>query len=77
MSVKIYHWHGTPKTAVCRILAEYAGVEYEFVNTPREQLKSEEFLKIHSLGKVPVIETPEGKLFETSAILSYFARKAP
>lgn len=34
-------------------------------------------MDIHALGKVPVVEGPEGKIFETTAILSHFARLVP
>jgi len=30
----------------------------------------------HPLGKVPLLETPEGSLTETHAILNYFGKKA-
>jgi glutathione S-transferase len=33
-----------------------------------------EVVKIHALGKIPVLETPHGPLFEQHAILRYLAR---
>jgi elongation factor 1-gamma len=76
MSTKIYSWTGNPRGDICRIAADLAGVNAEFVNTPYAELKSKEFLAKHPLGKVPFLETPEGNLFETHAILKYFGRKA-
>lgn len=75
MSHKIYSWHGNPRGDICRVAAEFAKVEYEFVNTPFAELKNTEYLAKHPLGKVPLLETPEGTLFETHAILKYFGRK--
>jgi elongation factor 1-gamma len=39
-----------------------------------EHIKNEEHVKRHPLGKVPVLETAEGPLFESNAILRYVAR---
>lgn len=39
-----------------------------------EDLKKPEHLKRNPLGKVPVVETSEGFLFESNAILRYIAR---
>ncbi|ESW20570.1 hypothetical protein PHAVU_006G220100 [Phaseolus vulgaris] len=58
------------------IAAEYSGVELElapnfemFVTT-----KTPEFLKMNPIGKVPVLETPDGPIFESNAIARYVAR---
>jgi len=37
-------------------------------------MKKEEHRKRHPLGKVPVLETPEGYIYESNAILRYVAR---
>lgn len=36
--------------------------------------KSEEYLKMNPNGKVPVLKTPEGAIFESTAIARYVAR---
>uniref|UniRef100_A0A804PXR7 GST N-terminal domain-containing protein n=1 Tax=Zea mays TaxID=4577 RepID=A0A804PXR7_MAIZE len=36
--------------------------------------KTPEFLKMNPLGKVPVLETPDGPVFESNAIARYVAR---
>lgn len=77
MSYKIYSWHGNPRGNMVRIAAEYADVKFEFVNVTRTEIKEQSYLNLHALGKVPLVDGPDGKIFETFAILSYFARKVP
>jgi len=59
-----------------RITAEYAGVQINLA--PNFVMgvsnKSPEFLKMNPLGKVPVLETPEGAIFESNVIARYVAR---
>jgi glutathione S-transferase len=38
-------------------------------------LQSPEYLAIHPFGKIPAMETPDGPMFETGAILLYLAEK--
>ena len=45
------------------------GVEFEQLNTRPNQ--EEDYLVISPMGKVPCLETPDGHLIETSAILDY------
>ncbi|XP_058771858.1 elongation factor 1-gamma-like [Vicia villosa] len=58
------------------IAAEYVGVKVELA--PGFQMgvsnKTPEFLKLNPIGKVPVLETPEGAVFESNAIARYVAR---
>jgi glutathione S-transferase len=54
--------------------ADIAGVKFQLVNHAWADIKSENFKKIHPMNKIPVIETSEGKLFETNAILRHVAR---
>jgi len=58
------------------VAAKYAGVEVE--TTPEFKMgvdnKTPEFLAKNPLGKVPVLETDEGSIFESSAIARHFAR---
>jgi elongation factor 1-gamma len=46
------------------------------VRLPWDQWKSAEYFKKHPLGKVPTLETPEGSIYESAAILRYLARTA-
>ncbi|KAM7478776.1 hypothetical protein LguiA_026989 [Lonicera macranthoides] len=61
------------------IAAEYAGVKVEI--TPNFEMgvsnKTPEFLKMNPIGKVPVLETPDGPIFESNAIARYVAKLKP
>ncbi|KAJ7547604.1 hypothetical protein O6H91_08G094500 [Diphasiastrum complanatum] len=67
---------GNKNAAKSLIAAEYVGVKIEI--TPSFQFgvsnKTPEFLKLNPLGKVPVLETPDGAIFESNAIARYVAR---
>lgn len=58
------------------IAAEYSGVNIELVKNFEMGVsnKSPEFLKMNPIGKVPVLETPDGAIFESNAIARYVAR---
>ncbi|XVE94206.1 hypothetical protein REPUB_Repub01dG0261900 [Reevesia pubescens] len=74
----ILHAGKTNKNAFKALIAgEYSGVEVKLVENFEMGVsnKTPEFLKMNPLGKVPVLETPEGPLFESNAIARYVARK--
>lgn len=60
------------------IAAEYAGVAVEVpdfkIGTDNQ---TAEFLAKSPLGRVPVLDTPQGSLFESNAIARYVARLRP
>eukprot|EP00262_Sarcandra_glabra_P011777 TRINITY_DN28_c0_g1_i2.p1 TRINITY_DN28_c0_g1~~TRINITY_DN28_c0_g1_i2.p1 ORF type:complete len:429 (-),score=95.60 TRINITY_DN28_c0_g1_i2:260-1546(-) len=58
------------------IAAEYSGVEIKLVENFQMGVsnKTPEFLKMNPLGKVPVLETPDGPIFESNAIARYVTR---
>ncbi|XP_071733650.1 elongation factor 1-gamma-like [Rutidosis leptorrhynchoides] len=58
------------------IAAEYAGVEVKWADNFEMGVsnKTPEFLKMNPIGKVPVLETPDGPVFESNAIARYVAR---
>ncbi|GAV63292.1 GST_C domain-containing protein/EF1G domain-containing protein/GST_N domain-containing protein [Cephalotus follicularis] len=58
------------------IVAEYSGVKVELVESFEMGVsnKTPEFLKMNPIGKVPVLETPDGPIFESNAIARYVAR---
>ncbi|BAT86715.1 hypothetical protein LR48_Vigan09g276400 [Vigna angularis] len=58
------------------IAAEYSGVQLEFAPDFEFSVsnKTPEFLKMNPLGKFPVLETPDGPVFESNAIARYVAR---
>jgi elongation factor 1-gamma len=79
MAVNMYYFdmEHAFKGLRCRVAAAYAGVplvmaKYEF----GKDNEADTFLRNCSpLGRVPVLETPEGYIFESNAILRYFARR--
>ncbi|XP_062097097.1 elongation factor 1-gamma-like isoform X2 [Humulus lupulus] len=58
------------------IAAEYSGVKVELVKNFEMGVsnKTPEFLKMNPIGKVPVLETSDGPIFESNAIARYVAR---
>ncbi|MDQ2065776.1 glutathione S-transferase family protein [Xinfangfangia sp. CPCC 101601] len=74
--------HYTPDTAALpvHIMLEALGLAYKLRLIDREggELASPSYRALHPLGKVPLLETPDGPLFETAAILLWLAdRHAP
>lgn len=61
------------------IAAEYSGVQVQLVQNFQMGVsnKTPEFLKMNPLGKVPVLETPDGPVFESNAIARYVTRSKP
>ncbi|OAY45043.1 elongation factor 1-gamma isoform X2 [Manihot esculenta] len=58
------------------IAAEYSKVKVELVENFEMGVsnKTPEFLKMNPIGKVPVLETPDGPVFESNAIARYVTR---
>jgi glutathione S-transferase len=73
--------HYAPDNAsLCvRLLLEEMGTPYrtELVNRSVRAQKSESYLKINPNGLIPTLETPNGPIFETAAILLWLADQAP
>ncbi|XP_058188576.1 elongation factor 1-gamma [Rhododendron vialii] len=61
------------------IAAEYSGVRVEMAQNFEMGVsnKTPEFLKMNPIGKVPVLETPDGPIFESNAIARYVSRLKP
>ncbi|KAI7725673.1 hypothetical protein M8C21_000274 [Ambrosia artemisiifolia] len=57
------------------IAAEYVGVEVKLAENFEMGVsnKTPEFLKMNPIGKIPVLETPDGPVFESNAIARYVA----
>jgi elongation factor 1-gamma len=74
--MKIYGDKSDPLTQRILIAAKYNGLEIEVptFNVGVDN-KSNEFLTKSPLGKVPVLETNEGHIFEANAIARYVARQ--
>jgi len=75
-SWKIHTYPNNPRVWKAQIAGKYVGVEIE---TPAFEMgkdnKSKEFLAKFPVGKVPVLETPEGPVFESNAIARHVARQ--
>jgi elongation factor 1-gamma len=77
-----YTIHAYPQAPTAKkalICAEFGGISDE-ISYPQDfkfgvDNKTDEFLKISPLGKVPAMTTPEGGLFESNAMARYIARK--
>ncbi|XAR55658.1 hypothetical protein NMG60_11035802 [Bertholletia excelsa] len=73
----VLHAGNTNKNAFkALIAAEYTGVNVELVKDFEMGVsnKTAEFLKMNPIGKVPVLETPDGPVFESNAIARYVTR---
>jgi len=75
MSLTLYAPKAGERAWKALIAANYTGVT---INVPPFEMgvdnKTPEFLKKNPLGKIPVLETPEGCIFESNAIARYVAR---
>ncbi|THG01522.1 elongation factor 1-gamma-like [Camellia sinensis] len=73
----ILHAGKTNKNAFKTLIAaEYSGVQVELA--PNFEMgvsnKTPKFIKMNPIGKVPVLETPDGPIFKSNAIARYVAR---
>mmetsp|Transcript_2876 Transcript_2876/g.3356 ORF Transcript_2876/g.3356 Transcript_2876/m.3356 type:complete len:402 (+) Transcript_2876:22-1227(+) len=75
MSLKIWTYPQNPRAFKGMIAAKYNGVDVaeEAVEMGKTN-KTPEFLQMNPMGKVPVLETPEGAVWESNAIARYCAR---
>lgn len=76
--LKLYGFDVSNYYNMLKLVMDLKGIEYEAVNIYPNQ--SEEFLEISPMGKVPVLQTEQGVLSETSVILEYLdslAEQAP
>lgn len=75
--LRLYQRVGAGRPLRVRWALEEAGVEYEYVVLTREEGKGEEHARRHPLGRVPVLETDEGLLFESGALCLHIADLHP
>ncbi|KAF5191907.1 Elongation factor 1-gamma [Thalictrum thalictroides] len=74
----VLHAQTTNKNAYkALIAAKYSDVNVKLVENFEMGVsnKTPEFLKMNPLGKVPVLETPDGPIFESNAIARYVTRQ--
>ena len=74
MSVKLHCPIGNYRGTMILVAAELAGLPVEHQHVEYTDLKTPEFLKLNPIGKVPVLETAEGPLYESHSILRHIAR---
>lgn len=76
MALVLHAGAGNKNAYKALIAAEYSGVKVELVKDFQMGVsnKTPEFLKMNPLGKVPVLETPEGAIFESNAIARYVTK---
>jgi glutathione S-transferase len=74
--IKIHHSRRARSARVIWLLEEL-GVPYEIapLEFSPQSLRSPEYLKLHPLGQIPVIEDDGVTIFESGAILEYFLEK--
>ena len=76
--LKIYGADLSTPSCKVRFVANALGLTYEYkkVDLIKEENKSEDHLKLHPAGKVPVIDDDGFVLFESNAIAKYLATKS-
>ena len=79
MSPLVLHYAPDNASLCVRLALDAAGIPYEtrLVDRRAGAQKSEAYLAINPNGLIPVLETPDGVLFETAAILLWLADRAP
>eukprot|EP00296_Roombia_truncata_P000148 JP435811.1.p2 GENE.JP435811.1~~JP435811.1.p2 ORF type:complete len:405 (+),score=184.09 JP435811.1:1-1215(+) len=66
---------GNPRAFKALIAAKYNNVALNHsIITEKSQFKNAEYTAKHPLGKLPILETADGVLFESGAIVRYIAR---
>lgn len=79
MSNLILHYAPDNASLCIRLALEAADLSYEtrLVDRSRSAQKSPEYRALNPNGLIPVLETPDGALFETAAILLWLAEQSP
>ncbi len=64
---------------IVRLILEELALPYEARQIDRAagELSSPEYRALHPLGKIPAMETPNGPMFESAAILLYLSDRHP
>lgn len=74
MSIKLLAPIGHGRTNKILVAADLANVKVELVDTKLDDNNYQIFQQKFPFGKVPALETPDGPLFESNAILRFIAR---
>ncbi len=73
----MYVLHERPDSAslIIRLVLEEMGQPYRTVLVPGEDAAKPDFRALQPMGLVPALETPDGPMFETAAILLWLSEK--
>jgi glutathione S-transferase len=74
---RLYQREGAGRPPRVRWAFEEAGAPYDYVVMTREEGKNDEHARRHPLGRVPVLETEDGLLFESAALCLHVADSNP
>ena len=74
---RLYHREGAGRPRRVRWAFEEAGAPYEWFVMTQDEGKGAEHARRHPLGRVPVLETDEGLLFESAALCLHVADLNP
>jgi glutathione S-transferase len=74
---RLYHRVGAGRPPRVRWALEEAGASYDHVVMSTEEGRAEEHAKRHPLGRVPVLETEDGLLFESAGLCLHVADSHP
>ena len=74
---RLYQREGAGRPPRVRWALEEAGAPYEYVVMDKETGHGEEHARRHPLGRVPVLESDEGLLFESAALCLHIADLHP
>src|SRR5690348_8508797 len=77
MADLIFYTNPQSRGRIVRWMLEEVGAPYETEVIPYDQMKSERYLAIHPLGKVPAIKHDEHVVTECAAICAYLADVFP
>ena len=75
--LRLHHRDKAGRPLRVRWALEEAGAEYDFAVMTQEEGKSEAHKQRHPLGRVPVLETDDGYLFESAALCLHVADLHP
>ncbi|XP_016465621.1 elongation factor 1-gamma 2 [Nicotiana tabacum] len=79
MALVLHSTNNNKNASKALIAAEYTGVKVELAKNFEMGVsnKTPEFIKMNPIGKVPVLETPDGPVFESNAIARYVTKLKP
>lgn len=75
--LRLYQREGAGRPPRVRWLLEEIGAPYDYVVMSKEDGRSAEHARRHPLGRVPVLETDDGFLFESAALCLHLADLHP